>query len=671
MSKLDIFLLDNSNKTREELSITKPKNYQELLKKLNQKYQNISNYDLFIFDDKNNEMKITDESDYKILDNILLIREKKRDNLDESIFAINYDKLSESKQDILDEKYNCIICSNRIKKENPFLCYKCQKIFHEKCLKDWEQKCKLQNKKLTCPNCRNELALEKWNKKINHEENRKEEGNLINKINELNEKILKQNELIKKYEKYFKKKEEEKKNKEFIKPVSIHGTHTILDQMINCVCKIEIKNKEGTGFFCRIKYEENETYVFMTSYQILDENYYHENDTLTLIIGGSDKYGRYIVLDLKIKRRTYFSKKYDLTIIELYKDDNIYNFLELDDNLLDKEINDCYKDLSIYIPHYSSEDSSIVSYGLLKGINNYEIKHTCCIENSSSGSPILNLSNNKIIGMHIQNVVNKNYNLGIFLKYPYKEFLENNKIKKNLIPYNYYFYKLKSRIEIFYMKLNDRINGYAIYPNKPGPKKSVIFRTTQDDTEILTLNYGTEIGKMLKIYLRRIGRYDLIDSNRNQVCFLYNGFQLKFGDKTPIEIFFKNNNNPKVIVNLVPNNYHYFDWDLLELEKPEKDLIASYISVVHKHIRPPSPEMKNENIENIEKEITIKFNNRGNIIQIKMDASSMVAELINEYFEKTKLKKGTFKFNGNILNPMDVTLLGEAGFKNNSEITVE
>ena len=70
------------------------------------------------------------------------------------------------------------------------------------------------------------------------------------------------------------------------------------------------------------------------------------------------------------------------------------------------------------------------------------------------------------------------------------------------------------------MKLNDRINGYAIYPNKPGPKKNVIFRTTQGDTEILTLNYGTEIGKMLKIYLRRIGRYDLIDSNRDQVCFL-------------------------------------------------------------------------------------------------------------------------------------------------------
>ena len=39
-------------------------------------------------------------------------------------------KLAESKQDILDEKYNCNICTIIIKKEKPYLCYKCQKIFH-------------------------------------------------------------------------------------------------------------------------------------------------------------------------------------------------------------------------------------------------------------------------------------------------------------------------------------------------------------------------------------------------------------------------------------------------------------------------------------------------------------------------------------------------------------
>ena len=204
MSELNILILDNLNKTKEELSIIKPNTYQDLLNLLEEKYKNISNYELFIFDFKNNEIKINNEN-YNMLDNILFIREKNKNALKQSLFEINYNKLSESKRDILDDKYNCILCSIIIKNENPLLCYKCQKIFHEKCIKDWDKKCKSQNKNLTCPNCRNELPIEKWNKKIDYEDKRKEEGNSMNIINELNEKIIKQNELIKKYEIYIKK----------------------------------------------------------------------------------------------------------------------------------------------------------------------------------------------------------------------------------------------------------------------------------------------------------------------------------------------------------------------------------------------------------------------------------------------------------------------------------
>ena len=204
MSELNILIFDNLNKTKEELSIIKPNTYQDLLNLLEEKYRNISNYELFIFDFKNNEIKINNEN-YDMLDNILFIREKNKNALKQSLFEINYNKLSESKRDILDDKYNCILCSIIIKNENPLLCYKCQKIFHEKCIKDWDKKCKSQNKNLTCPNCRNELPIEKWNKKIDYEDKRKEEGNSMNIINELNEKIIKQNELIQKYEIYIKK----------------------------------------------------------------------------------------------------------------------------------------------------------------------------------------------------------------------------------------------------------------------------------------------------------------------------------------------------------------------------------------------------------------------------------------------------------------------------------
>jgi len=96
-----------------------------------------------------------------------------------------------------------------IKNENPYYCYKCQKIFHEKCLKEWDNKCKKENKILSCPNCRNELLIEKWNKKLDYENNRKNEANIMNKIyeNKINNNIINmiKDKKIKKYEIYINK----------------------------------------------------------------------------------------------------------------------------------------------------------------------------------------------------------------------------------------------------------------------------------------------------------------------------------------------------------------------------------------------------------------------------------------------------------------------------------
>ena len=110
-----------------------------------------------------------------MIKNIIFIKEV--DNVEQSIFSKNCNKLSESKQEILDYKYNCQICSNIIKNEKPYLCYKCQKIFHETCLKAWDNRCKSQNKTLECPICRNKLPIEKWNKKLDYEDNRIDNAN--------------------------------------------------------------------------------------------------------------------------------------------------------------------------------------------------------------------------------------------------------------------------------------------------------------------------------------------------------------------------------------------------------------------------------------------------------------------------------------------------------------
>ena len=227
MSLLDVFLLDNSNNTKQEINIIKPKTYQELLRLIRVNFSNLSEfYEIFVLNENNNEIKINNDINYNKINDILFIREINNNNLGLSIFNLNYNRLSESNQEILDEKYNCILCSIIIKKEKPYFCYKCQKIFHDKCLKDWDKKCKSQNKSFSCPNCRNELPIEKWNKKLDYEENRKDDANLMNqineyklnnkmneniniikdrKINELIEKNNQLNELIKKYENYINK----------------------------------------------------------------------------------------------------------------------------------------------------------------------------------------------------------------------------------------------------------------------------------------------------------------------------------------------------------------------------------------------------------------------------------------------------------------------------------
>ena len=206
MSYIYIILLDKSNITKEEANIIKPSTYKDLLIQINQKLKKIpKNYELYIIDKNNVEIKINNENNYKIIEDILFIREIEKINLNPSIFQINYNKLSESEQEILDEKYNCILCSNVIKHEQPFFCYKCQKIFHENCLNNWDIKLESQNKKLSCPVCRYELPIEKWNKKINYEENRIEYAKLLNQINELKDKEINQNKLIKLYEKYLQK----------------------------------------------------------------------------------------------------------------------------------------------------------------------------------------------------------------------------------------------------------------------------------------------------------------------------------------------------------------------------------------------------------------------------------------------------------------------------------
>ena len=82
---------------------------------------------------------------------------------------------------------------------------------------------------------------------------------------------------------------------------------------------------------------------------------------------------------------------------------------------------------SIYDIHYPQCEKLSVSYGILKGIeeNEYNFSHLCNTETGSSGSPIIDLSNNNIIGIHIGGYEHFSFNKGAFLNYPILEFINN------------------------------------------------------------------------------------------------------------------------------------------------------------------------------------------------------------------------------------------------------
>ena len=218
------------------------------------------------------------------------------------------------------------------------------------------------------------------------------------------------------------------------KPITIEGTKRILNQMENCICQIHNKEGEkGTGFFCTIPSNtpSKSIQIMITNYHIIDEKFLKENKEIKISL-NDEKEERIIVLN---DRKIYANEKYDITIIEIKKEkDNINNFLEIDKDIFEKT-NVFYNNQSIYVIQYPFNDKISVSYGVINNINEYTINHYCSTKSGSLCSPIINLLNHKIIGMHKEGTL---INKGIYLKYPINEFLNEYKNKTDnikIIPY--------------------------------------------------------------------------------------------------------------------------------------------------------------------------------------------------------------------------------------------
>ena len=263
----------------------------------------------------------------------LYVRKNEGENISESIWTRNFNKLSESKKEIISQKYTCSICLELIKNEKPYFCYVCQKIFHYKCLENWEKQQNESDNTLSCPNCRNKLPLKDWKEKRDFEDIRLNDANIMSKMNEG---FINNNQYIEKSNKSFEKiliqlneiytlinSEENQKIKDLInrlksyitKPSTDDITYEILEQLkfiknyIKCTNNYANNNKKEVNLQYVTK-EEGIHNIFGQQFVIANAN------NITLIINGkpTELVDKYVLL--KGKNIVKMIIKNDITILD-------------------------------------------------------------------------------------------------------------------------------------------------------------------------------------------------------------------------------------------------------------------------------------------------------------------------------------------------------------------
>ena len=217
------------------------------------------------------------------------------------------------------------------------------------------------------------------------------------------------------------------KSQKFIpSPVAQDQLEMIIMQMKNCVVKIYKKNGcRATGFFANIPVNDKKKIPVL----ITCNHFMYENDiSLGKEINFSkddDKINYKIKIDKN--RKTYTSKVYDLTFIEIKESDKIssVSFLEIDENLEHIEYSEnILKNQQIYLLHYI--DNYPISYSIAElgnKENNYRLYYKCSTGRGSCGCPIILLSNKKVIGVHNSCMHKLDTGIGTYIKYPIKDFI--------------------------------------------------------------------------------------------------------------------------------------------------------------------------------------------------------------------------------------------------------
>ena len=340
------------------------------------------------------------------------------------------------------------------------------------------------------------------------------------------------------------------------RPIDIEGSKIILFQMKNCICKIlKEDGSHGTGFFCKIPFDESILYLLITNNHILNEYDIEDDKNIEIAINDNK-----ICINLKLdKWRKRFTDSFlDVTFIEINpENDNIKYFLDIDENI-NINLNNYFSKKSIYILHYPKGDKVKVSYGLSQKILNNNIQHYCCTEKGSSGSPILLLETFKVIGVHIGAPLHSfEYNTGNFIKSAISIF--KNKEKD----------KLRNKLSISQTKYENKnifINENLEFNSKSSFKK---FGQTKKEKEN---NYINKKNTHIKFSnLKKLSQDIVINI-------------LVFLDDNDLINIFKINDKFKLFFNMSICNAYYFEIKY-QLNKYKSDLEVLKYSLIYSKVK--------------------------------------------------------------------------------------
>ena len=190
-----------------------------------------------------------------------------------------------------------------------------------------------------------------------------------------------------------------------------------LQKAKNGICEIKLLKGFGSGFFCKIPYTEDNNHlipVLITCNHVLSKDLIKQNN-INIILNSQAK-----TISLN-QRKIWTDEKIDFTCIEIKeKEDNIYSFFNLDDNIF-KNKNYLNQKVIIYGMQNTKIGGFLFSNGKIKNSKNKDnyFAYTCNTYPGCSGGCIVNQYNNCVIGIHqgALNTGNLNIvNVGIFIR---------------------------------------------------------------------------------------------------------------------------------------------------------------------------------------------------------------------------------------------------------------